>query len=47
MGGRSEREGDDSLEGTLKPLAPHLFDLRSPEEFRRALAAMLEEIAHR
>jgi hypothetical protein len=41
---RPVREGDDSLAATLKPLAPHLFDIRSPEEFRRTLATMLGEI---
>jgi hypothetical protein len=46
MGGYS-RELDDSLEGTLKPLAPHLFDVKNPEEFRKALATMLAEIASR
>jgi hypothetical protein len=40
-------EAPDSLEGTLKPLKPHLFEVRNPEEFRKALAAMLEEIARR
>jgi hypothetical protein len=45
--GLSSREGVDSLEGTLKPLAPRLFDIRSPEEFRKALAAMLTEISNR
>jgi hypothetical protein len=45
--GRYTREGEDSLEGTLKPLTPHLFDIKNPEEFRKALASMLEEIAHR
>ncbi len=41
------REGDDSLEATLKPLNPHLFDIHGAEDFRKALAAMLTEIAKR
>jgi hypothetical protein len=44
---RNSREADDSLEGTLKPLAPRLFDIRSPDDFRKALAAMLAEISSR
>jgi hypothetical protein len=43
--GRYSREEDDLLAATLKPLMPHLSDLRSPEDFRRALAALLSEIA--
>jgi hypothetical protein len=35
----------DSLEGTLKPLDPRLFDVETPEQFRKALAAILGEIA--
>ena len=35
----------DSLEGTLKPLDPRLFDVDSPEQFRKALAAILGEIS--
>jgi hypothetical protein len=35
----------DQLEPTLKPLAPRLFDVETPEEFRKALAAILAEIA--
>jgi hypothetical protein len=36
----------DQLESTLKPLAPRLFDVDTPEEFRKALAALLAEIAN-
>jgi hypothetical protein len=35
----------DQLEPTLKPLAPRLFDVETPEDFRKALAAILTEIA--
>ena len=35
----------DSLEHTLKPLQPHLFDVYSPDQFRKALSKLLEEIA--
>jgi hypothetical protein len=35
----------DQLEPTLKPLAPRVFDVESPEDFRKALAAILAEIA--
>lgn len=38
-------EPDDSLERTLKPLQPHLFDVYTPAEFRKALANMLDEIS--
>ncbi len=38
-------EPDDSLERTLKPLQPHLFDVYTPLEFRKALANMLDEIS--
>jgi hypothetical protein len=41
------REGGDALAGTLKPLSPHLFDIKNPEEFRKALATMLEEIGRK
>ncbi len=32
----------DQLEALLKPLAPHLFDVATPEQFRRSLAGILE-----
>jgi hypothetical protein len=35
----------DQLEPTLKPLAPRLFDIETPEQFRKALAAVLSEIS--
>jgi hypothetical protein len=35
----------DSLEQTLKPLKPRLFDVYSPEQFRKALGALLDEIS--
>ncbi len=35
----------DQLASTLKPLAPRLFDVTTPEQFRKALATMLTEIA--
>ncbi len=35
----------DQLEPLLKPLEPRLFDVATPEQFRRALAAILEEIS--
>jgi hypothetical protein len=38
-------EPDDSLARTLKPLQPHLFDVYTPAEFRKALANMLDEIS--
>jgi hypothetical protein len=34
----------DQLEPLLKPMEPKLFDVTTPEEFRRALAAILAEI---
>ena len=36
----------DQLESTLKPLAPRLFDVDTPEGFRRALASLLADIAN-
>ena len=38
-------DNSDSLEGTLKPLNPRLFDVTTPAEFRSALAAILSEIS--
>ena len=35
----------DQLESTIKPLAPRLFDVETPEGFRKALATMLTEIS--
>jgi len=36
----------DQLEPLLRPLAPRLFDVSTPLEFRRALAAILAQIAN-
>jgi hypothetical protein len=36
---------EDSLERTLKPLAPRLFNVTTPIEFRNALAAIIGEIS--
>lgn len=38
-------EAFDSLEGVLKPLQPRLFDVYSPDQFRKALSTLLDEIA--
>lgn len=35
----------DHIEPALKPLAPRVFDISSPEQLRKALAAILAEIA--
>ena len=42
---RAAHEPPDSLERTLRPLQPQLFDVWNPEEFRKALGKMLEEIS--
>jgi hypothetical protein len=34
----------DQLASTLKPLAPRVVDIYQPEQFRKALAAMLAEV---
>jgi Cu/Ag efflux protein CusF len=44
-GYRGQEMQIDQLEPTLKPLAPRLFDVEGPEDFRKALAAILAEIA--
>jgi hypothetical protein len=36
---------EDSLAGTLKPLAPRVFDVTNPMEFRSALAGIMGEIS--
>ncbi len=36
---------EDSLERTLKPLAPRLFDVTTPEQFRQALGAIMKDIS--
>jgi hypothetical protein len=38
-------EAFDSLEPLLKPLQPRLFEVYSPEQFRKALGSILDEIA--
>jgi hypothetical protein len=38
-------EPQDSLAGTLKPLQPRLFDVSTPEQFRKALGALLDEVS--
>ena len=35
----------DQLAPVLKPLAPRLHDIESPDQFRKALAAMMDEIS--
>ena len=56
MGGMGRRRGPlqtpgngaariDQLAGTLKPLSPHIFDIDTPEDFRKALATILAEVA--
>jgi hypothetical protein len=39
------REPIDSLEQTLKPLEPHLYDVTTPEQFRKALSDLIGEIS--
>lgn len=36
----------DSLVSLIKPLRPRVFDIYNPAQFRKALAAMLDEISH-
>jgi hypothetical protein len=38
-------EAFDSLEPLLKPLQPRLFEVYTPDQFRKALSVMLDEIA--
>jgi hypothetical protein len=45
IGSRPPSATDDSLEGTLKPLAPKVFNVSSPIEFRRALGSIMTEIS--
>ena len=37
---------EDELAPLLKPLAPRIFDVATPEQFRRTIALVLELIAH-
>ncbi len=43
--GRYGRLDIDNLASTLDPLKPRMFDVYTPEDFRKALAAILEEIS--
>jgi hypothetical protein len=45
-GAEPQRLQFDQLESTLKPLAPRLFHVDSPEGFRKALASLLADIAN-
>jgi hypothetical protein len=38
-------EAFDSLQPLLKPLQPRLYDVFSPDQFRKALSSLLDEIA--
>ena len=38
-------EAFDSLEPLLKPLQPRLFEVYTPDQFRKALGVILEELA--
>jgi hypothetical protein len=42
---RSGYAGIDQLEPLLKPLDPRLFEVGTPEQFRKAIASILAEIA--
>jgi len=35
----------DSLASLLKPLQPRVFEVYTPDQFRKALSSLLEEIA--
>jgi hypothetical protein len=39
------QEPPDSLTALLKPLLPHIYDVYSPEQFRKALAEIMREIS--
>jgi hypothetical protein len=41
----AQPEAFDSLQPLLKPLQPRLYDVYSPEQFRKALSSLLDEIA--
>jgi hypothetical protein len=41
----AQPEAFDSLQPLLKPLQPHVYDVYSPEQFRKALSSLLDEIA--
>ena len=40
-----QAEPIDSLERTVKPLDPRVFDVYTPDQFRKALGALIEEIS--
>jgi hypothetical protein len=40
-----DQEPPDALEPLLKPLQPRVFDVYNPEQFRKALANLMKEIA--
>lgn len=41
----AQPEAFDSLQPLLKPLQPRLYDVFSPDQFRKALSSLLDEIA--
>lgn len=41
----SSNESIDSLANTVKPLHPHLFDIYTPEQFRKALSTIMDEVS--
>ena len=41
----AQPEAFDSLQSVLKPLQPRVFDVYSPDQFRKALSGLLDEIA--
>ena len=45
LDGRNYLAPIDQLEPLLKPLEPRLFEVATPEQFRKALAVILAEIA--
>jgi hypothetical protein len=47
LAARSSYAAIDQLEPLLKPLDPRLFEVGTPEQFRRALAAILAEVGNR
>jgi hypothetical protein len=40
-----QSEPIDELERTVKPLDPRVFDVYTPDQFRKALGTLIEEIA--
>jgi hypothetical protein len=42
---RTPREADDAVTHMLKPVHPRVFKVRTAEQFRKALAAILEDIS--